>query len=94
VFTNPFTVQLPTLLVKVRILISGIANPIGTILSVAMLFMFSFDLVPEATAIGQAVEHVLDVEKLRTRDLGGTCTTKEMGDAVCKVLREKLMQLD
>lgn len=45
-----------------------IANPIGTILSAAMLLRYSFDMVTEAEAIEAAVEGVLS-EGLRTPDI-------------------------
>ena len=45
-----------------------IANPIGTILSVAMMLRFSFDLAAEADAIENAVGTVLDMG-VRTADI-------------------------
>lgn len=45
-----------------------IANPIGTILSAAMLLRYSFDMATEAEAIEAAVEGVLS-EGLRTPDI-------------------------
>jgi 3-isopropylmalate dehydrogenase len=65
----------------------GIANPIGTILSGALMLRYSLDMPREAQAIEDAVRKVLDdVESggrgLRTRDLGGVAGTKEVGDAV------------
>ncbi|KAI8819340.1 3-isopropylmalate dehydrogenase [Fimicolochytrium jonesii] len=71
----------------------GIANPIGTILSAAMLLEYSFGLVREAKAIEEAVAIVLDEQALRTKDLGGEVTTKQMGDAVLKVLEGLLQKL-
>lgn len=53
----------------------GIANPIGTILSVAMLCRYSLRLPKEADAIEKAVEIVLD-SGVRTKDLGGETGTK------------------
>lgn len=44
------------------------ANPIATILSVAMMLRYSFDLTEEATAIEKAVDEVLEAG-LRTADL-------------------------
>lgn len=49
----------------------GICNPIGTILSCAMLFEYSLGMEDVARAIEGAVEHVLDVDLARTKDLGG-----------------------
>ena len=63
----------------------GIANPIATILSAAMMLRFSFDLDQEADAIEQAVAKVLE-EGYRTIDImsdGKTqIGTKEMGDRI------------
>ncbi|KAI1467285.1 beta-isopropylmalate dehydrogenase [Daldinia caldariorum] len=59
----------------------GIVNPIGTILSVAMMFRYSLQLPKEADAIELAVKNVIDAG-VRTKDLGGEAGTKETGDAV------------
>ncbi|MDO5589451.1 MAG: 3-isopropylmalate dehydrogenase [Lachnospiraceae bacterium] len=63
----------------------GIANPIATILSAAMMLRFSFDLDKEADAIEQAVEKVLK-EGFRTIDImseGKTQVgTEKMGDLI------------
>lgn len=67
----------------------GIANPIGTILSVAMMFTHTFQLPQEAAHIYQAVENAL-IAGLRTADIytPGTIkvTTAEMGEAIIKQL--------
>jgi len=73
----------------------GIVNPTAQILSAAMMLRYSFGLNQEATAIEAAVEKVLDGkdiggEEIRSGDLGGSATTREMGDAVCQVLQELL----
>lgn len=61
----------------------GIANPIATILSAAMMLRFSFDLDREADAIEKAVKNVLK-KGYRTVDIMSEgCTQvgcKEMGD--------------
>jgi len=63
----------------------GIANPLATILSVAMMLRYSLDHAAEADAIEQAVGRVLD-KGLRTADImAAGCKqvgTVEMGDAV------------
>jgi 3-isopropylmalate dehydrogenase len=62
----------------------GIANPLGTILSAAMLLRHSLNLDDEAHAIENAVQKVLD-NGLRTADLGGGRTalsTTQMAHAV------------
>lgn len=68
----------------------GIANPIATILSAAMMLRYSFDLDQEADAIERAVEQVLK-EGYRTIDImseGKTqIGTKEMGDRIADLLR-------
>ncbi|MFZ5756204.1 MAG: 3-isopropylmalate dehydrogenase [Pseudomonadota bacterium] len=67
----------------------GVANPLATILSLAMLFRYSFNLPQVATQIEQAVGKVLD-RNLRTADIWSEGTkkvgTKEMGDAVVAAL--------
>ncbi len=63
----------------------GIANPIGTILSAAMLLKHSFGLDDEAAAVERAVDGVL-AEGYRTGDIaadGGTVvTTARIGDVI------------
>ena len=64
----------------------NIANPLGTILSAAMMLRYSFDMTEEADDIEQAVSRVLDAG-LRTGDIYShesqkKVTTTEMGDAV------------
>jgi 3-isopropylmalate dehydrogenase len=59
----------------------GIANPVGTILSAAMLLRHSLGLEAEASAVERAVEGAIDAGA-RTRDLGGALSTREMADAV------------
>jgi len=68
----------------------GIANPLATILSVAMMLRHSLDHPEAAAAIEAAVEKVLD-DGLRTPDIATdgakTVGTTEMGDAVVAALR-------
>ncbi len=59
----------------------GIANPLGTILSAAMLLRNSLGLPDEAAAVEAAVQGAL-ADGVRTRDLGGEASTAEMGQAV------------
>ena len=67
----------------------GIANPVATILSAAMMLRYSFDLDQEADAIEAAVEKVLE-EGYRTIDImseGMTqIGTKEMGERICSYI--------
>ena len=67
----------------------GIANPIATILSAAMMLRFSFDLDKEADAIESAVAKVLK-EGYRTIDImseGKTQVgTEKMGDLIASYI--------
>jgi 3-isopropylmalate dehydrogenase len=63
----------------------GIANPIGTILSTAMMLRHSFKLEAEAAAIESAVERVI-TDGARTADIGGKLSTKQMADEIIKRL--------
>lgn len=64
----------------------GIANPIATILSAAMMLRFSFDLDREADAVEKAVENVLQAG-YRTGDIMSEGKTQvgtvQMGDLIC-----------
>ncbi|MCP5083468.1 MAG: 3-isopropylmalate dehydrogenase [Alphaproteobacteria bacterium] len=55
----------------------GIANPIGTILSVAMMFEYAFARQHIARSIESAVEQTLE-EGILTPDLGGAARTAEV----------------
>jgi len=67
----------------------GIANPLATILSAAMMLRFSLNRAEQADRIELAVKKVL-AQGLRTADIYEAGTTKvstlEMGDAVVKAL--------
>jgi 3-isopropylmalate dehydrogenase len=63
----------------------GIANPIGTILSVALMLRYSLKLEAEAAAIESAVDRAI-TEGCRTRDLGGSLSTTAMSDEIVKRL--------
>ncbi|KAI5949304.1 LEU2 [Candida jiufengensis] len=67
-------------------------NPIATILSVALMLRLSLDCVKESEALEEAVKQVLD-SGVRTADLKGTSSTREVGDAVAntvsKILKSK-----
>jgi len=71
----------------------GIANPLGAILSVAMLLRHSFKLEAEAASIESAVREIL-AEGHRTRDLAGqgepSISTREMGELVAGRVRERV----
>jgi 3-isopropylmalate dehydrogenase len=70
----------------------GIANPLATILSVAMLLRYSLDLRDEARAVERAVEVVLE-EGHRTPDIAepgvDTVGTEAMGDLVVARLQSR-----
>jgi isocitrate/isopropylmalate dehydrogenase len=59
----------------------GWANPIATFLSVAMMLEF-LNQPKAAAAINQACRDVVADRKNHTRDLGGTATTLQVGQAV------------
>jgi 3-isopropylmalate dehydrogenase len=63
----------------------GIANPVGTILSAAMLLRHSLGLAAEAAAIEAAVDRAI-TDGCRTGDLGGSLTTTKMADEIVKRL--------
>ena len=66
---------------------TGVANPIGAILSVALLLRHSLQLEAEALAIEAAVDEVLR-NGPHTRDIGGHAGTAEVRDAVLAALEE------
>ncbi len=63
----------------------NIANPLATILSVAMMFRYSFDMMKEADLLEQAIENILN-KGLRTTDIMAEgckkLSTSEMGAAL------------
>jgi 3-isopropylmalate dehydrogenase len=63
----------------------GFANPLGSILSAAMLLRHSLGLEYEARAVEAAVNVVLDTSEL-TRDLGGNASTQKITAAVLAAL--------
>jgi len=63
----------------------GVANPVAAILSLAMAFRLSLGRDALADRLEAAVRKALDAGA-RTRDLGGSLSTRQMGDAVLRVL--------
>ena len=65
----------------------GIANPIATIASVAMMFRYSFNRVEFSDIIENAIQKVLDAG-FRTKDIddgtGRLVSTQEMGEEIVK----------
>ena len=62
----------------------GIANPIGMILSTAMMFEYSYNEKEISKIITDSVEQVIN-DGLRTKDItdsGKFCSTSDMGDAI------------
>ncbi|KAF8484625.1 3-isopropylmalate dehydrogenase [Russula ochroleuca] len=73
----------------------GIANPIGAILSAALLLRYSLGLDKQAQLIETSVRKALDAKnagglELRTADLGGEVGTKEIGDRIVEILKTLL----
>lgn len=68
----------------------NIANPLGSILSAAMLLEYSFGLETESQAIFKAVEGVLE-EGLGTEDLkpNQTISTSDFGRRICEMIMIK-----
>ncbi|OAL68402.1 3-isopropylmalate dehydrogenase A [Trichophyton rubrum] len=67
----------------------GIVNPVAMILSVAMMLQYSLNLPEEAKIIETAVRNIIE-SGVKTGDIGGKATTKEVGDAVAAEV-EKLL---
>jgi 3-isopropylmalate dehydrogenase len=66
----------------------GVANPLGTILSAAMMLRSSLGRADAADAIEAAVDAAVDAGA-RTPDLGGSATTNEVTDEVIERLAER-----
>ncbi|MBI5702931.1 MAG: 3-isopropylmalate dehydrogenase [Chloroflexota bacterium] len=63
----------------------GIANPLGAILSAALLLRYSLHLETEAAALEKAADEAI-AAGARTADLGGTLTTRQMADEIIRRL--------
>ncbi|MDB5439051.1 MAG: leuB [Caulobacteraceae bacterium] len=63
----------------------GVANPLAAILSFEMALRWSLGRADQAGRLWAAVTRALD-DGARTRDLGGSLSTAQMGDAVLKAL--------
>jgi 3-isopropylmalate dehydrogenase len=64
---------------------TGKANPLATLLSVAMMLKYGLGMHGETAKLEAAVDSALE-QGLRTPDLGGETTTEEMTDAVLAAL--------
>jgi 3-isopropylmalate dehydrogenase len=71
----------------------GIVNPVGTILSVAMMLKYSLNLPAESRAVEEAVRRVIE-KGIRTKDIGGSSSTVEVGDAVVAELASVLKEIN
>jgi isocitrate dehydrogenase (NAD+) len=63
----------------------NLANPTALVLA-AVLMLEHMDEQRAADRIVQALEGVLAAGQVRTRDLGGTASTSEFADAICRAL--------
>jgi isocitrate dehydrogenase (NAD+) len=61
----------------------GVANPAAQMLAAAMM-LDHLGEVDRGNRIRAAIEATIIEDKIRTRDLGGTASTREFGDAVAK----------
>jgi tartrate dehydrogenase/decarboxylase / D-malate dehydrogenase len=66
----------------------GIANPIGQIWSGAMMLRH-LGVAEAAEAVERAIAEVLAGSQVRTPDIGGTATTREMGQAIVAQLNRR-----
>jgi 3-isopropylmalate dehydrogenase len=64
----------------------GIANPIGMILSGALMLRHGLGRSDQAAAVESAVDRALE-QGIRSGDLGGNATTAEMTEAVLEELK-------
>jgi 3-isopropylmalate dehydrogenase len=67
----------------------GIANPVGTILSAAMLLRHSLGMEAEARAVEAAVQAVI-AAGLCTPDLGGQLSTSDLTEAIVTKIGERV----
>lgn len=65
----------------------GLANPVGTILSVSMMLLYSLNMAKESVLVDQAVRLVIE-EGVCTKDIGGSSSTSEVGDAIAAKLEQ------
>lgn len=70
----------------------GVASPIGTLASVALLLRHSLGLLAEADALEAALDRALE-RGARTADLGGTLGTEAMTDAVLASLLPRVVSV-
>jgi len=64
----------------------GVANPSAQMLAAAMMLDHIGEL-DHANRVREAIEQTIVADNIRTRDLGGTASTKQFGDAVVARVR-------
>jgi 3-isopropylmalate dehydrogenase len=72
----------------------GVANPIGQILSAALMLKYSFGMEAEHDAIVDAVQKAI-AAGYRTKDISVSkkyCTTATLGDAIAKIIRNRKIE--
>ncbi|KAI7550085.1 3-isopropylmalate, partial [Hortaea werneckii] len=67
----------------------GVVNPVAMLLSVSMMLKYSFQRLDLSQKVDEAVKNVID-KGIRTKDIGGSASTSEVGDAVAKELEALL----
>lgn len=67
----------------------GIVNPVAMLLSVGMMLKYSLQQPELAKKVDEAVKIVID-KNIRTKDIGGSATTSQVGDAVAEELAKLL----
>lgn len=67
----------------------GLVNPVAMILSLSMMLKYSLNMPEEAKAIDEAVKRTIE-SGVNTKDIGGSNSTTEVGDAIAKQLAEVL----
>ena len=63
----------------------GLVNPVAMILSVSMMLKYSLCLPELALAVDEAVRNTIENGK-STKDIGGSLSTREVGDAIAEEL--------
>jgi tartrate dehydrogenase/decarboxylase/D-malate dehydrogenase len=64
----------------------GIANPLASILTAGMMLEFLHEQ-GAASLVNQAVARVVGERRVRTPDMGGSATTRQVADEVIRVIR-------
>ena len=67
----------------------GLVNPVAMILSLSMMLRYSLGQPDAALAIDEAVRNTIEAG-VTTKDIGGSASTSEVGDAIAKELQRVL----